>query len=111
MNNEFPELNNEEWQTAIDSSTAQGLQGLVRALRLTTVGISNTRSQIGTNVGRLKDQIESLNSNIKEFNESSGKLTEKAIDLTKWIMIATIVSSVATLILAVDVILKWVSHS
>ena len=108
MENPFPELDNEAWKTAIDSATQMGQQGLVRALRMTTMGISNARSQIGTNISHLKNEIVTLNKRLDDFNKSSDLLTKKALNLTKWIMIATVVSSIATLILAIDVIVRWV---
>jgi hypothetical protein len=107
MSDEFPELDNEAWDRAHQGASAHGLQGLTRALHLTVVAISNTRSQIGGQVGYLKSEIKTLNARLEEFNKSSELLTRKAINLTKWIMIATIVSSLATAVLAIDVIIKW----
>ena len=110
MSDEFPELDNAAWNTAHDSAAAHGFQGLTKALHLTVVAISNTRSQIGTQVSYLKHQIEILNSRLDDFNKSSELLTQKALNLTKWIMIAAIVSSLATAILAVGVIINWFHH-
>jgi hypothetical protein len=105
----FPELNEDEWTKAYDAASAHGLQGLVRALRLTTTGISNAGSRAGTGMEYLKNKIENLNTKLEEFNESSGELTKKALNLTKWIMIATVVSSIATAIVAIDILVKWLS--
>ncbi len=105
--NPFPELDSEQWKQIHDSASSHGLQGLTKALHLTTVGISNTRSQVGTQIGYLNGEIRTLNTRLDEFNKSSEKLSSKAISLTKWIMIATVISSIATLVLAIDVILKW----
>jgi hypothetical protein len=108
MTNEiFPELDSEQWKTAHESASPHGLQGLTRALHLTTTAIANTRSEIGTHVFNLKNEIKTLNSKLEEFNNSSANLTQKAIRLTKWIMVATIVSALAMAILAIDIVVKW----
>jgi len=111
MSNEFPELDDAAWQRAHEGASAHGLQGLTRALHLTVIAIANTRSQIGGQISYLKQQIEILNSRLDEFNKSSALLTTKAINLTKWIMIATVISSIATAILAIDVIIRWLHSS
>ncbi|MDE1970243.1 MAG: hypothetical protein KGI50_01570 [Patescibacteria group bacterium] len=103
----FPELDNEAWDRAHESAAAHGLQGLTRALHLTVNSIANARSQIGGGISHLKGQIEVLNSKLDEFNKSSEQLTQKALSLTKWIMWATIVSAIATLILAFDIVFRW----
>ena len=105
--NPFPELEKSEWDTAHESATPSGMKGLTRAMQLMTTGIANTRSQIGTQVGYLNKRIGDLNSRLDQFNKSSELLTEKALGLTKWIMIATVISAGATAILAIDILIRW----
>lgn len=103
----FPELNTSEWDAAHENAASYGTKGLTKAMHLMTVGIANARSQIGSHLSYLKKEINTLNSRLDEFNKSSESLTKKAIGLTRWIMIAAVVSATATVILAIDIVIRW----
>lgn len=108
MSELIPELNPEQWREAHTYGSAPNYTvGVTKAMELMTKGITNARLQIGGNITHLTQHLEKLNTNLENFNKSSGGLTEKALKLTWWIMGATVISAIATLILAVDVIVHW----
>lgn len=93
------------WTQAHESAGNFGHQGMTKALELTANEITTAGARVGGQIVHLSGAVETLNKNLEKFNASSSDLASKAYNLSWWVMLATIVSAIGTVITALVMIL------
>ncbi len=66
--------------------------------------------EMNKNLIQVSDHIKTLNGNLLKLNQSSTEYSEKMVSLTWWIIVLTFILVALTIVLVIDVGIRWHSR-